>query len=410
MNVDPDPYQSGYTAGQRLAGQIVRWLRVPLPAMVWLGAFVLCIGILELFRLIIEIRWRQPAAHIYQVRDVLLFFTAAVYGIYRVGAFHPLFSKSYREWLEATPWQSQKALPAGPIVLVPQDLLLMGLLVCLQHDSSLPRWIAPLIALNCYVLALVVSLSATNQGFWCYIALLSVAIELRLCPHPWLMGSFAIIACMACWRGLERSLAEFPWTDQLKEIHWNEPIVQNSSLANYGWPHAVLHPQQKDSQISVGSMFMTSLLIAFYCHDIDYLLADLIFQGNLAAGGLAVSSIFPVVLVPIAITIRLGAYLAAMNSPINLWGRLLSGRWIIPAYDQVFLGPFITAVATGLCFLLPQVYPLCTYRMVAPLANGMFIFLIVSTGPKLRRWQLTAPAMIYPSQLSLKQGKHLQEI
>src|SRR5262249_14396862 len=56
---------------------------------------------------------------------------SVLYALYRVYAFHPHFRPAYRQWLQTTPWTLEKALPLGPIHLVGQDVVILGLAVAL---------------------------------------------------------------------------------------------------------------------------------------------------------------------------------------------------------------------------------------------------------------------------------------
>ena len=193
-----------------------------------------------------------------------------------------------------------------------------------------------------------------------------------------------------------------------------DALPQNAQLCNQLLLRAIGSPDPYGKQIDGmgGATSSTSKTVILSRstrddHDVDYLFGQQLIRGN---ADFAISSGFLFCLIPMGIAIRLGTYLFSMRSPMNFWGRLLTFRWIIPGYDQVLLGPLVAAFAPFLCLLLPQFVPNCTQRMVGPVANGLFLFLITSTGPALRRWQLTAPASIAPSQTTMKTGKQLQEI
>src|SRR5262245_11459421 len=110
---------------------MIRWLRLVLPSpslgvlfVVLYGIAYCAIPITEWFmglQLPAELRW-------YFTRP-FLFVCTILYAIWRVHGFHPQCRADYQKWLESTPWSSRKSLPLGPIHLVLQDVVIIGLVV-----------------------------------------------------------------------------------------------------------------------------------------------------------------------------------------------------------------------------------------------------------------------------------------
>src|SRR5689334_10874057 len=59
----------------------------------------------------------------------LVYVAAAFYGMYRAVVFHPFCREDYRKWLEQTPWTVHRPLPMGPIPLIWEDGIILGLLI-----------------------------------------------------------------------------------------------------------------------------------------------------------------------------------------------------------------------------------------------------------------------------------------
>ena len=69
-------------------------------------------------------------ANVLQLTRGLFFLSSLVLvGLYRNSAFHPVFLKDYRIWLESTPWTAEKELPLGPVHLTWRDAGIVLLLV-----------------------------------------------------------------------------------------------------------------------------------------------------------------------------------------------------------------------------------------------------------------------------------------
>ena len=95
---------------------------------------------------------------------------ATAYTVYRLAAFHPaLRPGGYYKWLSGTPWTSAKPLPLGPIHLVWQDVLLVGIVVGvfwprLQVDTLR----AVQVFLGFYLVGLGIVHGVTGQRLWAY--------------------------------------------------------------------------------------------------------------------------------------------------------------------------------------------------------------------------------------------------
>ena len=66
-----------------------------------------------------------------------LFAVCVIYGLARVVAIHPIWNPGYQTWLESTPWTVRQPLPLGPVELVWEDGLIVGLLILLS--ATLPH-------------------------------------------------------------------------------------------------------------------------------------------------------------------------------------------------------------------------------------------------------------------------------
>ena len=170
----------------------------------------------------------------------------AAYGVFRVAAFHPVFRPKYRGWLEQTPWTSRKPLPLGPIHLVWQDVLVLGIVVLALHGTPLGRVWASWAFLLAYLGTLGVSFWLTGPWWMGYLVLFGLGLAVRLVVEP-LVALAALVPIYAiAMLGRNMALARFPWHESKiveamrRQFRPNSATRRKSTL---GWPnhHSWLH-------------------------------------------------------------------------------------------------------------------------------------------------------------------------
>ena len=78
--------------------------------------------------------------------------------------------------------------------------------------------------------------------------------------------------------------------------------------------------------------------------------------------------------------------------PLSFWGRIRTGRWIIPGYDRIVLSPFLTWLVIG--FGLGMLQLSFAPTLVGPLTTGLAMAALLCVGPPLAAWKLTAPSRL----------------
>lgn len=128
-----------------LIRRLIAWIRVAAPPP-W--APLLLLPVLAYEAAYGWIWWRAGSMpELLKPRDGFWMFAALVLGGYRAWAYHPLFHTGYRNWLRLTPWTSRLPLVVGPLQLVPQDLIWLGVGLLAWHDPQISRLNLPLYAL-----------------------------------------------------------------------------------------------------------------------------------------------------------------------------------------------------------------------------------------------------------------------
>jgi hypothetical protein len=367
---------------------MVRWLRVVVPVGYVVGVAI--------FYAVLEVLWRaaEAAAGVPGVVNprptfMVLYIAALVYGLYRALAFHPMVNSRYRAWLATTPWTPHKPLPVGPIHLVWQDVLLVGLAAAaVGWTGGTKALIVPLTFLVGYLLPLAVDLAATGEGLLAYAVGFGLGLVVRLLPDlpPSLVAAAATY--LLAYVGLRRSLRNFPWEGSATQPAWEKQLGGNP----LGWPFARLGPKFLDAwSIRLRTAALTSLLVGWWFHAVAALQQDPGDRWGFLFTGVSLAA----TAVP---GFRLLVYLPGYAPPINLLGRLATGRWLIPGYDQVFVAPLL-ALWVGVS-LPPFLLLAGVNELVAmPLGLTVVLFLVLAVGPSVKTWRLTGHHRIVPAGL-----------
>lgn len=177
-------------------------------------------------------------------------------------------------------------------------------------------------------------------------------------------------------------MAAFPWevrklpnlNEDLSKAVWRkEPC---------GWPYDrmmgdVVHGRET-SRIDVALICMLAI---WWPYVLVSLIPDSNARSSLSAAALAI----PMIVAPIS---RIALYKTGYSSPMSFWGRIWTFRWIIPAYDRIFVAPLCALIAgpATVIFLRPCSLP---EPIRNTMASGMVVLVAILTPPRLRRWRLT---------------------
>jgi hypothetical protein len=294
---------------------------------------------------------------------------------------------AYQAWLAATPWTSRQPLPLGPIHLVLQDVVLVGCVVLLGWLNG-DGWALyiPQLFLAVYLLLLGKSLFWTGDWPWGYAVVFGVGLVVRLW-HDLPAGlSAAVLTYAVGYLGLRRSLAHFPWTIQWSRLVGMLGITVNteSGAADIlGWPYGRLAPRAASPPVGVPlhHALLISALVGWWTF------AGVSLVPNAEDQQLVL--LFVLLFVALAVPgIRFGIYCDGYAAPISLLGRLATGRWIIPGYDQVFVAPLL-AVAAGSTLGGASVLLRLDLVLALPVVIAVVLFLSLGLGPSLQVWRLT---------------------
>lgn len=330
------------------------------------------------------------AREILNLRAAILGGAAGLYAAYRLWRFHPACNPAYAWWLRLTPWTADKPLPLGPVLLVWQDAVVVGVLVAIAawHAHINPVLPAAIFGLV-YFGGLTLLLAITHRWWSCL--LLGFLWPALMLP---VFEGFPVVALVAAiilvaWIGHRKSLRAFPWQFQSKpnrpagsilEMELNVPGLGADSgtptSANIGWPFTALSPKLQSRPVSVTTSLSLSALFGWwtYCVMIQ-LHAE-------PTPGLILIFALPAALV------RLVIYGSNVVPPFGLWGRVASGRIVIPGYDKVFLTP-LAVVLLAILGVLTVSRSGTWYPVVESGFFALTWLVLLSGGPTLQSWILT---------------------
>lgn len=354
---------------------LVRWMRLVVPRGEVLSVAVAGVVVIDTIYGIALLRnWAPDAGIVANFRLSFLVVCSLVYGVLRAGMFHPALDVDYRRWLELTPWRPGRLMPAGPLLLVPQDLMVMAIFVALYHEVTPSLLMLPVAFLSGYL----VTMAAINRliGEWAlaYTAAFALAAAPMLYPH-WEYILALEIACYVptAW-AIRRGMRSFPWKlPDLLESRSFKTAAEAIKDRRLGWPYDVLQFNPPELKVPRSDGICLSFLAGWLELSLLLSLNDiqriplLVVVGK----GLVFSPFFIV-----------AYYLENHRSPNSFWGRLLTLRWIIPRFDRVWIIPVGAGAlaATGHVFL-----PLYWNA----LALTGFLLVVLVLGPHADRWRLT---------------------
>ncbi|MGO8750998.1 MAG: hypothetical protein ACLQNE_34060 [Thermoguttaceae bacterium] len=368
-----------------MIGRIFRWNRLVLPPWWGFASFLLIYLFNEELCLYVG-WWLDPPGDVTEfvrMRWLILGIGAVIFAVFRV-TFHPAHRPEYRAWLARTPWTVSKPLPLGPVHLIPQDIIILGLLLLLMRTTGKELILEAFAFLFAYQLAAVVTLRITGERWAAYGLLFCLSIAIRLLQAGSLgIAVLAIIYPLTYWAHL-RCIARLPWhsypVDILRVLFGSQ---QRQSAENHplGFPFQFLAPKLSVPAIGLAEGTALSLLAGVWAY-------ALIANGPDADSQVGISVFVCLIPVLVATATRLVLYCGNYWPPISLLGRLATSRFIIVRYDQVLVAPLMAllVLAAG-CLLFLRTGQGATWGMPLVLAIGLWFNL--NLGPRLLVWRLT---------------------
>ena len=308
-------------------------------------------------------------------------FFLVIMGFGRVSVPHPVANRSYRKWLKTTPWHPRTPLPLGPITLNFYDLTMLVVTGLLFMGSGMSPELAVLLFGIPYTLSIMRSLLVTGPARIDYLLLLGLLALAWALPDVRLAAVILIAVYPVEHLAIRHSLKSFPW----------EPQVPKHAVP-LGWTFQRLGPEPTTIRVPFFDALIVSLLMGAAVFVV--LSKSVAETRSTLEGGFALAGI-------IAALIRFGIY-SGGTSTLGIFTRLVTGRLVIPGYDQILVAPFLITT------LLVAASVLATQRSIQPVEAGalgaVVIFVLLGVGPSLRSFRLVGTYSISrPSRTASRQ-------
>lgn len=366
---------------------MTRWLRVVASPSLLLG-MLLAGWTPYLFALAVSwaLLGKLPDDEILKVTFFPHVMAAFFYGVYRVLRFHPVIRPPYRDWLARSPWSPGRPLPDGPVLLVPQDLVVAAVLGGPAYLVFGPTtWsLFPSFALG-YLAALGFVLLATGPRIAAYLVLFGVVGLVGFAHEPVVVVGIAAETYLVAAGAFRLSLHSFPWEPR-EEAVARKRVWEARWL---GWPFDRLAPLAALPVLRWWEGPVLGLLIGCGIYAVEFQ-----FDRRIPAPADQRTPLVPFA-VMLAAFARLVSYMFGHLPPISFWGRFATGRLVIPKYDVIFVAPLLAVVTItfGPGWLAEE--GISASAAVA-IAAGTAATILAVVGPDRGRWQLTAPARLIP--------------
>lgn len=315
----------------------------------------------------------------------LLAIALGVYGFSR-GSKSPLLKGKYGEWLRQTPWRAGLPLPLGPAVLVWEDLIPIAV-TCAEATYALGPY-APLAPLLAFGIAYsmfggLLSFIRARLSAGIYLLFFGWPGVLLAIPRPMLAMALTALLLILNEVGVRRALRKFPWHFRVRE-EGDRIAKQRTGVRWTLGPHTLPAPIPLAHGLLISAWIGWSV---FCATSLNPSLSKWGPRSSSDVGGVTVA------LVVVAL-LRWACYCLGYRPPITLWGRLQTGRLIIPGYDYVqlaVLGTLLTALLTPIAFRAAGCPPALAFALATTLTLGAAI----NIPPTIRRWRLTGHHRIW---------------
>lgn len=289
-----------------------------------------------------------------------------------VAARHPANTAAYRNWLTATPWRAGLPMPMGPVTprLAEYALLAGFVAVAVLHLRF--SFAAPLIAFMLgFAVPTLITLARTGPAPAAIAMVFIAALFPRFAPDLEIMlATSAVLYVIAC-AAVERSMRKFPWG--MDEVKFPKHKL--------GGVFDRLSPKAPERSITLRSGLITAAALGWWLYCI------------LARPLDGIEAPRPVYVMPglvasVLALIRFATYCGEYNWPISLWGRIRTGKLIIPGYDYVMVTPLCAAVM-GWTMPTLAIGAGATPAVAMGLTLSLVMAVLLLGPPSLRHWQLT---------------------
>ncbi|MBI5095872.1 MAG: hypothetical protein HZB26_25990 [Candidatus Hydrogenedentes bacterium] len=358
----------------------------------------------------------QMAGFGYAAAHISLCGISIMYGLARALAFHPCFDTEYRTWLARTPFSGRQPLPAGPAHLVWQDAVVIIALTAFGLVYSMSPYRIVVCMFAPYLFFHAGTLHVTDNKGASYVLYCGVPCMWYFSGHeilrwciPTLLYLLAFIQLPRCLRFIAEYNAQPAEASppavsevirQTNEALGNRTTVRGTDagendLAISFWPYNRLAPIAAHDFPRIDAILIPIALTWWVASSLSFIPEDEFLLPKTSIAPWIASFVISLVLS----LGRLLKYMSGCSSPINLFGRVATLRWIVPGFDRIVIAPLL---ALGSAVLATTVMAACgvSPAFLYTVPPGIALLLLLNLGPSLHVWRLTGAHRLVPGMAS----------
>ena len=174
-----------------------------------------------------------------------------------------------------------------------------------------------------------------------YTVAFGLGFAVWLWHQPYFCLAIATLVYLLAHEGLRRGFQQFPWEPRkLPNLNLNTDLSKLGGQGEpCGWPYDRMLREIGDEQ---GIHRLDAVLCCMLGGWWLFVLTSLIPDPRNRLGALSMAFGLTTIVCTLA---RIGIYVQGYQSPLSLWGRIVTLRLIIPGYDQVFVAPICALLA-----------------------------------------------------------------
>ena len=374
---------------------VISWFRVVSPPAWTVFALTIYAIVEGLHQFTLALDAKEESRMLGQASAAAVASLTAAYALFRGIAFHPAAREEYLAWLALTPWRFPKPLPLGPVHVVAQDLVVLALFEILLLDAALEmRLLVPAIFFFVLTGCWAFWVGTTGSRTAAYEIGYALGATLWISSSFYLAAGVCLIATyVLAIRRLRQSFENFPWASyrawrQRNRLLRSSPRKTQgavSEFASWGYAFDVLSPKRSE-KLPLRDRLMLSGLVGWFAlailshSQVKALEPMVTMLSILCGGGYCMRQVL--------------RYVWSHAPPISLFGRLVTGRWVIPSYDVALVPIVYYLGAIGVASFL--VFPNMAWpvRYVVPAAMTLYLVLMNLACPDLDMWRLTCRARL----------------
>lgn len=398
------------------------WHRMSYPPRAWFVVFVIAVVLTDLLagalwlsfsKVLVEFQLKRFDLAIGLFSIVLCIVAAIALGVFRAMRC-PLRDSGYQEWLAASPWEGCEKTPFGPCAPHRLDCVPLGVLglICVSHALVFGySELTTIILWGSWNGRLAILLSIALMPTFAFLGVWVLSITSAMLQWRAWVGILqswwvAVIVHTGVWLGKEICLAAIVVSVPVLAVpylFWLQRALRELPGKSLAMPVAgsrgpgLMNDMGMAKKLSPENQCLSPsgyepMIVRYFRENRTSAISNILLLGACAGWFPWEKSAIPGLwmLLMILAMVRLLIHIDRLHSPLSLPARWATRRWIIPAYDVVFLPSMLMIVVGGLLLQLGA-WGLLPMWLAVPLSVSAACLMGFLSGRRYVEWSLTAP-------------------